>query len=150
MCTGCVLTPANVIWRDEQWDQAYEQCCAPADLWQNKGNKLILVSFRGKHRTREAKLRLRPECEQHGIGQNLQQSVKYLGGRVDAESSAQQEVPERLIKTRIAWAKFGRFWNIKNINRRARVTIFRAVVHSITLTGLESYTLSATQLQSLE
>eukprot|EP00972_Heterocapsa_arctica_P062371 9194566-Heterocapsa_arctica.AAC.1 len=64
---------------------AYEQCCAPANLWQNKGKKQILVSFRGKHRTREANLRLRPECEQHGIGQKLQESVKYLGGRVDAE-----------------------------------------------------------------
>eukprot|EP00972_Heterocapsa_arctica_P085523 12605212-Heterocapsa_arctica.AAC.1 len=61
MCTGCVLTAANVIWRDEQWDHAYEQCCAPANLWRNKGKKQILVSFRGEHRTREANLRLRPE-----------------------------------------------------------------------------------------
>eukprot|EP00972_Heterocapsa_arctica_P061219 9026348-Heterocapsa_arctica.AAC.1 len=42
MCVGCVQTPANVIWRDQQWDQAYEQCCAPANLWQSKNKKQIL------------------------------------------------------------------------------------------------------------
>eukprot|EP00930_Biecheleria_cincta_P018173 TRINITY_DN14246_c0_g1_i1.p1 TRINITY_DN14246_c0_g1~~TRINITY_DN14246_c0_g1_i1.p1 ORF type:complete len:1411 (-),score=180.44 TRINITY_DN14246_c0_g1_i1:1000-5232(-) len=81
---------------------------------------------------------------------SLKTRVKYLGGYLDWKGDLSCEVHERLQAASRAWKAFGSFWSRSAVQQKIRISVFKAVVRTTLLTGLEAVALSREMIHLLE
>ena len=78
------------------------------------------------------------------------QAAKYLGSLHHATCNDNAEIDQRLRKADIGWFSMGKFWFRNGLLRASLVLVFKGLVYSTLLSGLEALCLSKSQLERLD
>ena len=78
------------------------------------------------------------------------QAAKYLGSLHHATCNDNAEIDQRLRKADVGWFSMGKFWFRNGLLRASLVLVFKGLVYSTLLSGLEALCLSKSQLERLD
>ena len=77
-------------------------------------------------------------------------SARYLGGRVHFAGQSHEEIAMRVQAAKVNWARMGQFWFRSVASRRSKLLVYRALVHSTLLSGLEVLVLEKGKFAQLD
>eukprot|EP00972_Heterocapsa_arctica_P046358 6840571-Heterocapsa_arctica.AAC.1 len=140
ICSGFQGAEANARNCNNELDAAI----LPANLCQNKGKQQLLTHFVGKdaHLNQQAfnNLHLTSHAE----------AAKHLGSMYHFIGITTTEVSARVRANQNAWGSRGSFWHSRSIPLALRRAVYIALPLTTLISGLDSFTLTATDLQRLE
>ena len=74
----------------------------------------------------------------------------YLGGVVNYRGDLSNETRTRILAAKRAWLSFRGFWTRQAVPRTFRITVYKGLVRSTLLSGLEAVPLTPTQCAEFE
>eukprot|EP00438_Fugacium_kawagutii_P023486 Skav201495 [mRNA] locus=scaffold1154:15130:15882:+ [translate_table: standard] len=138
-----------LVWRQTETrrDVGFDSALSKVGMGQDHGKKEWLVRFVGKQACRKMRKCLgKPPVL---IGQaNL--STCYLGAWDDADGRSQLDITNRLAAARTAWHAMQGWWRVPHVQLKHKVMVFRSLVLSSLLSGLEAATLTQGDIAQLE
>ena len=108
-------------------------------MGQNHAKKEWLVRFVGKHACRKMRKCLGKPPVLTG---QAKLSVRYLGAWDDSEGRSRPDMSKRLAAARAAWHAMQGWWRTPHAQIKHKVMVFRCLVLSSLLSGLEAATLT--------
>ena len=115
-------------------------------LVQNIGKQEHVVFFGGKHSHQH----YHTVYQDSYLPGSTVQSARYLGGRAHYAGRTHEEVALRIQAAKVAWARMGSFWFRSGANTRSKLLVYKALVQSTLLSGLEVLVLEKQKYQQLD
>ena len=127
------------------WDRRLDEVLEPIQLAQNSAKRKILVSTCNpaiiEDLENAPKDEFRCSCEVN---------LRYLGCTLNWKGDISGEVKERIQSVVVAYFSMGKFWCRANVSLQFKLTVYRSLVLSSLLTGLECAALEIRHLHMLE
>ena len=81
---------------------------------------------------------------------NAHRSAPYLGPPYDFNGSTKLEMQQRISAAKLGWVCFGRFWSRGSTTADGRLCVFRGMVYTPLLSGLEACVLDKSDYSALD
>ena len=133
--------------QERSWDSALDNFLGSIGMGQNHSKKEWLLRFVGKHACTKMRQALGAYSGLRGTARLV---AKYLGVWENADVGTQDDVSKRIVAARTAWHALSGWWRCKGVALRHRVAVFKVIVVSTLLSGLEPAVLTDTNLGRLE
>ena len=144
--TSLCSSPGELAQKLHHANSLFSQALQPLGVAQNVEKQVHVPCFL----RRGADQHTRAVFHQRLLPGNTCRSAKYLGLLHHALGNESPEIEQRIHKADVAWFSMGRLWFRQGLLRVALVLMFKGLVYSTLLSGLEALCLTRSQLAQLD